>query len=224
MSGTLSFPTGIIGPGEAQIGLRANTQSGGRSPFTGTESTLVMPGARWEATLTYQLYAGLTGPSAGQAQVLSAFLSRLRGRAGRFTWSPTIAMPTRGVAPSVGGSAVINGANQTGDVLSTRGWPPNTANIFMPGDFLAWSDPTGRAQLHQVFGLTGGGASGVPSNASGICNVAISPSIRRSPNDGDPLNVGAPIGVFRLAEDGVRQKHLPGYVVQFTINIEEALV
>ena len=222
MSGTLSWPVSIIAPVELSLELRANTQTGGRSPFTGTETTLAMPGARWAASMSYRLSSGSSQPTAGQAQVLSAFLSRLRGRAGRFTWGPTQAMPRRSTT-SVAGTPVINGANQTGDVLSTRGWPASTANIFMPGDFLSWLDPTGRPQLHQVFGLTTGGASGVPSDAGGVCNVAISPSIRRSPADGVALNVLSPVGIFRLSDDGVRQRHRPGLITEFTINIEEAL-
>jgi hypothetical protein len=111
---------------------------------------------------------------------------------------------------------VVNGGTQTGDVLSTRGWPNSTANIFRAGDFLSWADPTGRAQLHQVV-LDAG------SNGSGVCAITITPSIRRSPADGVALNVTAPVGLFRLSEDAVRQRHRPGFITEFTINIEEAL-
>lgn len=245
MSGSVGiwrWPTAIVGPGEMQLALRGNTQTGGRSPFTGTESTLIMPGARWEGSLTYQLHAGARGPTAGQAQVLSAFLSRLRGRQGRFTFSPTIAMPARGVAGAVGSSPVVNGAGQTGEVISTRGWPNSTARLFRPGDFVSWLDPNGRAHLHQVVEDAG-------SNGSGVCAITVTPSIRRSPADGANIAFGvttilgteagdalvtengllllataAPFGVFRLSEDAVRQRHRPGFIVEFTINIEEALV
>lgn len=212
----LDFPTGILGPVDMQFSLRANTQSGGRSPFDGTEQTLELPGAVWIASLTFRLHAGLQPPHAGEAQLLEAFLASLRGRAGRFRWAPP--RLRRGVAQSIsGGQAArqIDGASQTGSSIATKGWPASEADLYLPGDLIGWNDPTGRAQLHMVTGATG-------SDGSGECVVPISPPIRRSPANEQAL-LAAPVGVFRLAEDAPRIRHLPSQMVEFGLVIEETL-
>jgi len=55
----LTFPADILGPTQMQLSLRGNTQSGGRSPFDGTEQTLELPGAAWIASLTFRLHSGV---------------------------------------------------------------------------------------------------------------------------------------------------------------------
>ncbi len=212
----LAFPAEILGPTNMQLSLRGNTQSGGRSPFDGTEQTLELPGAAWIASLTFRLHSGEQAPHAGQAQVLEAFLASLRGRAGRFTWAPP--RRRRGVAQTLpGGQATrqVSGAAQTGSSIVTAGWPASAANLYLPGDSIGWLDPTGRAQMHMVTAPAG-------STAAGLCTIAITPPIRRSPTSGTPL-LAAPAPVWRLAQDAPRIGHLPNGMVEFTLDIEEAL-
>jgi hypothetical protein len=211
----LAFPTDILGPTGMQLSLRGNTQSGGRSPFDGTEQTLELPGAAWVATLTFRLSSSEQPPHGGQAQVLEAFLASLRGRAGRFTWAPP--RRRRGVAQTIsGGQAArqISGAGQSGSAIVTAGWPANTANLYLPGDSIGWLDPTGRAQMHLVTAAAG-------STSAGVCTVAISPPIRRSPGSATPL-LAAPSPVWRLAQDAQRIGHQTNGMVEFSLDIEEA--
>jgi len=212
----LPFPADILGPTEMRLALRGNTQSGGRSPFDGTEQTLEMPGAAWVASLTFRLHAGEQAPHGGQAQVLEAFLASLRGRAGRFTWAPP--RRRRGVAQTLsGGQAArqVAGAGQSGSSIVTQGWPASTANLYLPGDSIGWLDPTGRAQMHLVTAAAG-------STSAGVCTVAISPPIRRSPNSATPL-LAAPTPVWRLAQDAPRIVHQANGMVEFNLDIEEAI-
>ncbi|WP_160119635.1 hypothetical protein [Rhodovarius lipocyclicus] len=208
----LDFPTSIIGPGQMQLTPLANTQSGGRSPFDGTEQTLELPGGRWKAVLTYRL-AGT------EARTLEAFLARLGGRAGRFRWGPPGHALQGNAQFSVATTAAIDGAAQTGSMIHLKGWTPYAQDIFLPGDYLAWLDPSGRPQLHMVTN-----PGGVPADSSGLCSTPIWPPIRRSPADGAAINFSTPHGIFRLSEDEVVVTHSPAGVADFTINIEEALV
>lgn len=212
----LTFPADILGPTDMQLSLRGNTQSGGRSPFDGTEQILELPGAAWVASLTFRLHAGDQAPHGGQAQVLEGFIASLRGRAGRFTWAPP--RRRRGVAQSISGgqaSRQVSGASQTGSSIVTSGWPVSTSNLYLPGDTIGWLDPTGRAQMHFVTAAAG-------SNGSGVCTVAISPPIRRSPTNAAPL-LAAPSPVWRLAQDAQRISHTAIGIVEFSLDIEEAI-
>lgn len=210
----LAFPTTILPPTEMQLSLRGNTQSGGRSPFDGTEQTLELPGAVWVASLTFRLHAGEQAPYAGQAQVLEAFLASLRGRAGRFTWAPP--RRRRGSAGTLGQtSRQIDGGSQTGSSIGTKGWPGSSANIYLPGDSIGWTDPTGRAQMHMV-------TAPVSSTGSGTATVPITPPIRRSPSNNAAL-LADPAPVWRLTADTQRIRHMPNQMVEFQFEIEETL-
>jgi len=215
----IPFWPGTIRPASYTFDLAYNTQSGGVSPFDKTEQTLEMPGGRWVSRLEFQDLDIIEGRS------LSAFLNLLRGRAGRFQWGPP-SWPMRGSAPIYGGAAVINGAAQTGDLIQLRGFTANRPDLFFPGDLLAWLDPRGRPQLHQViangsvpdYSIASSGSDG-----AGLCSVRVAPPIRRSPNDGATLNLNAPIGVFKLASDQPSTAFAGGMFGSGSVNIEEAL-
>lgn len=213
-----TWPASLL-PSTFDFQLSANTQSGGRSPFDGTEQTLEQPGGKWVAKLAFQ---NLT---LSEGRLLQAWLHLQRGRAGRFYWGPP-AWPALGSAPSDSGSAVIDGAGQTGILLRTRGWPASRPAVVYPGDLVAWLDPSGRPQLHQVV-TDGASPDGVigpsPTSAGGQCSFRVSPPIRRSPNDGASLNFGAPVGLFRLSRDQNPVRFGEGMYASADIDIEEAL-
>jgi hypothetical protein len=201
----LAFPT-IRRPSEAAEKLIGLTQTH-ESPFDGTMQTLEMPGARWEFTVTWQTL------SLDDRRELSAFLARLRGRAGRFTYGP-IWSPRRATG---GGVPVINGAGQSGEVLSTIGWAAN-AQAMRAGDWLSYLDPAGRQRLHQVV-------VDATANASGIAALTISPPIRRAGANGAAVEIAAPIGAFMLPQDEAPSLNIrPPSLGQATITMREALI
>lgn len=182
----------------------ANTQSGGRSPFDGTEQTLEQPGTRWAATLAWE---GLTLP---EWRRLLAFLTRLNGPAGRFTWAPPLARQ----GTRTGG--VVAGAGQTGTSLATSGWT-GTGLALAEGDLVGWLDPTGRPALHMVV------ADANPGGGSTV-TVAIAPPIRRSPADLAPLVLASPTAVWKLVQQRNGASVRDGMIGSLSIEIEEALV
>ena len=201
----LTFPT-IRRPAEAAERLIGLTQVH-ESPFDGTMQTLELPGARWEFTVTWPTL------SPDDRRELAAFLARLRGRAGRFTYSPFWS-PRRATG---GGTPVINGAGQTGATLSTRGWTAN-AQAMRAGDWLSYLDTAGRRRLHQV-------AADATADASGIAALIITPPIRRAGADGVAIEITAPIGVFMLVDDNTPAMNIRAPSLgQITITMREALV
>lgn len=200
----LTFPA-IRRPSEASERLLGLTQTH-ESPFDGTMQTLEMPGARWEFTITWQTL------SSDDRREMAAFLARLRGRAGRFTYGPFWS-PRRATG---GGTPVINGAGQSGEVLSTTGWAAN-AQVMRAGDWLSYVDTAGRRRLHQVV-------ADATANASGVAALTISPPIRRAGADLAAVEIAAPIGTFMLPQD-----EAPGLNIrapslgQVTITMREAL-
>lgn len=201
----LTFPA-IRRPSEAAEKFIGLTQTH-ESPFDGTMQTLEMPGARWEFTVSWQLL------SPDDRRELAAFLARLRGRAGRFTYGP-IWSPRRAAGA---GAPVINGAGQSGEVLSTTGWAAN-ADAMRAGDWLSYADALGRQRLHQVV-------VNATANASGIAALTISPPIRRAGASGAAVEIAAPIGTFMLPQDEAPAINIrPPSLGQVTITMREALV
>jgi hypothetical protein len=194
-------------PAEAAEHLVGLTQTH-QSPFDGSVQTLEMPGARWELTATWPTL----GPD--DRRVMAAFLASLRGKAGRFTFSPAQWSPRRA---SGGGSPVINGDFQTGTTLSTRGWTA-LGQAMRAGDWLSFVDTRGRRRLHLVL-------ADVNADASGIAALQISPPIRRAGADGAVVEITAPSGIFMLPQDEAPQLNIRAPSLgQVTITMQEALV
>lgn len=201
----LPWPSALRNPNSVRLALAANTQTGGRSPFDGTEQTLELPGARWTAEIRWQNL-----PDA-QWRLMQAFVASLGGRAGRFLWGPTH-IPRKGTRT---GAAFVVGASQVGKVLNTGGWS-GAGNPFLTGDLVGYVDPTGRNMFHMVTAdATVDGA-----NASA---VAIAPAIRRSPANAAPLVLTAPKAVWRLTDDAVGLDYERGVFAAVTLQIEEAI-
>lgn len=200
----LTFPASLPAPNSMRLGLSANTQSGGRSPFDGTEQTLALPGARWVAELRY---TNLTLPD---HRVMDGFVAALGGRAGRFTWSPP--RPRRATR---GGSAQVFGGGQTGTLLTTGFWS-GSGLCFAAGDMFSYINVAGRPILHMA-------TADATVDGSNACTVSIAPMIRRIPSDGALLNLTAPTAVWRLAEDAVMTDYAPGGFADVVLSIEEAI-
>jgi hypothetical protein len=202
---SVSFPA-ILSPAEVGWRLRGRTQVH-ISPLDGTTQTLALPGSRWEASLFWPAMRR------DDTRLLEAFLAQMRGMQGRFFYGPSHA-PRRATGT---GSPVINGASQTGATLSISGFAAN-AQAFLTGDWLSYTDTTGRARLHQA-------TANSTANGSGVASVAIAPPIRRSGANGAVVNITAPVGVFMLASDDVGEIRVrPPLLGSATLEIVEALV
>lgn len=202
----LTFPYGAVGPSSMTWRLKANTQVH-ESPLDGTTQTLVMPGARWVASLTWEVM------DREMARVVSAFIARMNGRSGRFLLSP-IHAPRIATA---GGTPLVQGAGLTGDLLETDGWEANKT-VIVAGDYLSFVNSAGRPQLHMAV------ASAV-SNSVGYAPIRIAPPLRSSPADNTPIEVVEPVGVFRLADDDQGDLSTRAALLSsLTIECEEALV
>lgn len=201
----LEFPTGIYQPNSAMLALAANTQSGGKSPFDGTEQTLAMPGAHWVAELRWNRL-----PS-DQWRKMQAFVASLNGRAGRFR----MGFPHLFRRGNATGAPVVFPANQTGAVLQTGSWTASSGAAFRAGDLVGYVDPAGRNVLHMVTAdcFVGG---------DGASNVPISPPIRRSPASLTPLNL-APVAIWKLTSDTTGLEYGGAIAAALTLSIEEAL-
>jgi hypothetical protein len=201
----ISLPA-IRRPAEAAERLIGLTQTH-ESPFDGTQQTLEMPGARWELTATWPILG------TDDRRLMAAFLASLRGRAGRFAFSPAQWSPRRATG---GGAPVINGDFQVGNALSTRGWTA-LAQVMRAGDWLSYVDTRGRRRLHLVV-------ADASADAAGVAALSISPPIRRAGADGAVVDVVAPAGVFMLPQDEAPQLNIraPSFG-QVTITMREAL-
>lgn len=200
----LAFPV-TTHPARVTWGPQANTQQH-RSPFNGSTQTLVQPGGVWTANLSWPTL------SQDDWRLLSGFVARLSGSAGRFTYGPVHA-PRRATGT---GTPVMNGSIQTGTSISIKGWAAS-AQAFKTGDFLSYLDDNGRSLLHIV--VADSAATG-----SGFAAVDIWPPVRRSVPDGRAVEVAAPVGVFRLAGDANPLSVRPGAFGELSLDIEEALV
>lgn len=204
----LTFPTLSRTPSNASFRLRGNSQTQ-RSPLDGTTQTLEIPGSRWEITVSWQSLVE------ADWRVLSAFLANLRGRAGRFTFSPAIFAPRRGTGT---GTPTIQAANDIGDVIFTSGWTPAAANVFLTGDWFSYVDTGGRQRLHMATADASAGGGGGTF-------VSLTPPIRVAGAALAPIEVVAPVGVFMLTEDvGPEASVRPPRLGSVTITMEEALV
>jgi hypothetical protein len=201
---SVAFPA-IRNPSEVSWRLRARTQTH-TSPFDGTVQTLALPGARWEATLTWR-----TLPPA-EYRLLEAFLASLGGMAGRFFYGP-IHAPRRATG---GGSPAINGGSQTGSTLSISGFSAS-AQAFLAGDWLSYTDTSNRRRLHQV-------TANVTANGSGVASVPMAPAIRRAGANGAAVNIASPTGTFMLASDDAGEIQVRAPLLgAVSISIVEAL-
>lgn len=198
-----SFPS-IKRPSSMTWRPIANTQTQ-RSPFDGTMQTLRQPGERWAATVSWETL------SATEARVLSSFLTKLGGRAGRFTFSPFHA-PRQATGT---GTPLINGS-QSGSSISIDGWA-NGAQAFKDGDFFSVLDSNSRPLLYQV-------TADVTANGSGVATVPVAPPVRRSVPDNTAVEITTPLAVFMLTEDDVGVSIRPPLLGSFSFDIIEALV
>jgi len=114
-----------IGASNYSFTLKHNTQSY-ESPLTRAIQTASLSGAQWQGVATY------TNKEGADARKLRAFVLGLKGQTGRFNFTP----PDLNQGGALLGAPVVNGANQLGDTLTTKGWDYPQVNTVLAGDYL----------------------------------------------------------------------------------------
>lgn len=148
------------------------------SPFTLQQQTQEWPGQ------IYKVQIELPVMDRDEAEEWIGFLLSLNGPAGLFYLGPSNGQEPRGEGD---GEPVIDGADQSGRLVTTRGWTSDVSEQLKSGDWLSIGN-----HLYKV-------TSKADSDADGKATLAIWPALRSSPADGDPVTVHDPVGVFRLA-------------------------
>lgn len=179
-----SFPDII--PDSSDWGIVYNTRIF-TSPLSGAIQTLEMPGARWQASLTFN------NMIPEESRKLMAFLVKLRGSSGRFYLFDHSINNPRGNTSTQSGGGKVNGPSQTGSLLKTYNWTPNTSNLFLSGDYIKFGS-SGQQELKMI-------SSNVSSDSSGVAYLSIEPPIRTSPVNDDIIVYNKPTAVMMLADD-----------------------
>lgn len=190
----LTFPSVPIA--DCKWGLITNTQSM-QSELNGAIQTAGLPGDHWKAEITISDLVGREGKE------LTAFFTRLRGRAGRFYFTPPAGNTPEGSAM---GSGVVSGAGQTGTSLVTTGWTPDQPELLAVGDYFQVG-----YELKQVVVTAS-------SDALGNATIQFAPPIRTSPANAAPIVTASPTCVMMLDDDKQSSAGISGpriYAISF---------
>ena len=183
----ISYPLNFPAVGIRNVTIRARTVVGlNSSPFTGQQQVYKHQGQWWEMEVT------LPPMKRADAEQVAAFLVKLNGRFGTFTFGDPLNTAPRGVGT---GTPLVNGAGQTGTDLVTDGWTPDTTGILKAGDWIQLGTGSS-SRLHKVL-------DDVNSDGSGNATLTLFPDLRTSPADNAAITVSSPKGLWRLAANEV---------------------
>lgn len=158
---------------------------------------------RWVITADW---VGLTRV---QFAPIQAFVVAQRGQWDTFTAVlPAHKLP-QGMAT---GTPQINGANQQGRSLSTRGWTAGLTGALKAGDFIGIAGQT------KVYMVT----SDVNADAFGLATVAIEPALLAVPADGAVITVRNVSFALALGTDTMESAVAPGAIYNFSLQLVEA--
>lgn len=228
----------LVKPADVTLHLRFNTATF-TSPYTGTSQTTELPGA------LHQLDAAFPAVAPARVGELRAFIASLRGGAGRFIF-PAVACryapralgaPLRvTVIPLTADDDHITADNThiTADATTVQLEAVFTATTC-PDDFtivgtlwlnsqraplqvgapISWDDATGWRHLHTVVAME-------HDRTTGACTLTVEPPMRERPTPSTPIDVHAPSGIFRLADDGQGALRQAGRTTSFTVSAVQA--
>jgi hypothetical protein len=173
------LPTNI---GFAQVTLRAVNQTAmTMSPFTYKQQIYNHSGQRWEAECQ------VPPLKRDDAEEWIAWLLSMNGRAGSFLMGDPLGDTARG---TLGGTPVVNGADQVGGSLSIDGCSNNITNWLKAGDYLQLGSGS-TATLHKIL-------QNVNTDGSGQASLDLWPYMRTAPVDGSIVITSNAVGRFRL--------------------------
>lgn len=178
----LALPThtGIRG-----VEIRAvNAVAYSRSPFTFAGQAHAYPGQMWQADIT------LPPMRRVDAERWVAWLVSLRGQFGTFLLGDPSCSTPQG---SAGGTPLVNGAAQIGNLINIDGCTPSQTGWLKAGDYVQFGSGSS-SSLHKVL-------EDVNSDASGNVTLEIWPSVRTAPADNSTVVTSNAQGVFRLSSN-----------------------
>ncbi len=172
------------------------------SPFTGQQQV-----QDWQASW---LEASVSMPALthAQAQEWIAFLMAVRGQANVFQLGDPLAVSPRGTHL---GTPLVDGANQTGYLLATKGWTPSAVGVLLPGDWIQIG-----YRIYRTLAIA-------TADGAGKLVLGIWPQLRESPGDGDAITLNNTKGLWRLAANARKWSIVNSRTYGMQFNIREAL-
>lgn len=178
----LSLPTHT---GVRSVEFRAvNAVAYSRSPFTFAGQAHAYSGQMWQADIT------LPPMRRSNAEQWIAFLISLRGQFGTFLLNDPLGCTPRG---SAGGSPLVNGAAQTGNLINIDNCTASQTGWLKAGDYVQFGTGSS-SSLHKVL-------EDVNSNSSGETTLEIWPSVRTAPANNSAVVTSSAKGLFRLSSN-----------------------
>jgi hypothetical protein len=182
--------------------VASNAVGSTTSPFTGQQQISNWNAAWPEISLSYASIPQSYGPG------WAAFLMALQGSGNIFQFGdPRITKPQG----SASGTPLVNGANQTGFTLATRGWTPSASGVLLPGDPI-------QIGFRLYWNMTVANANG-----SGDVTLNIWPNIRESPLDGTVIATSNTQGVWRLKQNAPKWTQSVAGIYSVTFEAREAI-
>jgi len=182
----ITYPLSLpIATGIAQIEIRAiNAVAYSRSPFTFAGQAHAYSGQMWQADVS------LPPMKRDNAEQWIAWLISLRGQFGTFLLNDPSGATPRG---SAGGSPLVNGASQTGNLINIDNCTASQTGWLKAGDYVQFGTGSS-SSLHKVL-------EDVNSNGSGETTLEIWPSVRTVPADNSAVVTSSAKGLFRLSSN-----------------------
>jgi len=178
----LSLPTHT---GVRSVEFRAvNAVAYSRSPMTFSGQAHAYSGQMWQADIT------LPPMRRSNAEQWIAFLISLRGQFGTFLLNDPLGCTPRG---SAGGSPLVNGAAQTGNLINIDNCTASQTGWLKAGDYVQFGTGSS-SSLHKVL-------EDVNSNSSGETTLEIWPSVRTAPANNSAVVTSSAKGLFRLSSN-----------------------
>lgn len=150
------------------------------SPLSRASQQQVRGGSRWRSDVI------LAPMAMKDARPVLAWLENIQASGDFFTLGDVESRVPQGAAT---GTPLLDGANQTGSSLSTKGWTASVTALLKAGDFIQIGD-----ELKRVV-------SDVNSDAGGNAVVHITPPMRGSFADGISLVTADTSAVMRLIDN-----------------------
>ena len=192
----LSFPTDIY-PVQCDWRLVRRSKAF-RNPYNNQQQTLSLPGAYWEAQLTFSHL------SRAQGAKMFAFVTKMEGRVGR------VKMHDHAIInPSNIGTPVVSGAGQQGKQLNVVGCLPGL--FLLAGHYVQVGE--------QLLALT----DDAVADAGGGCQLNFEPALRQIPVNGTALVIDMPSATMMFSDDkqGMRRSSKKLVLSSFSLSFVE---